>query len=139
MNLRIRFSLLILLLSTHFSFSQQGKVVERFNHNPSLSSGNVDPEKGKSIDSLLQAFVDEQKLNAVTAFVAKGGNVLYHKAFGMKDIEKQIPASVDDYYVLFSQTKARSEEHTSELQSRPHLVCRLLLEKKNQKSVTVIR
>src|SRR5690554_7337033 len=24
----------------------------------------------------------------------------------------------------------RSEEHTSELQSRPHLVCRLLLEKK---------
>src|SRR5436305_5276758 len=26
--------------------------------------------------------------------------------------------------------QARSEEHTSELQSRPHLVCRLLLEKK---------
>src|SRR3989442_3037054 len=25
----------------------------------------------------------------------------------------------------------RSEEHTSELQSRPHLVCRLLLEKKD--------
>src|SRR5436305_4500018 len=28
----------------------------------------------------------------------------------------------------------RSEEHTSELQSRPHLVCRLLLEKKNPTS-----
>src|SRR5690625_5338687 len=27
----------------------------------------------------------------------------------------------------------RSEEHTSELQSRGHLVCRLLLEKKKQK------
>src|SRR2546429_3662180 len=27
--------------------------------------------------------------------------------------------------------RARSEEHTSELQSRLHLVCRLLLEKKN--------
>src|SRR3712207_7276998 len=27
---------------------------------------------------------------------------------------------------------ARSEEHTSELQSRQYLVCRLLLEKKNQ-------
>src|SRR3989442_11725201 len=26
--------------------------------------------------------------------------------------------------------RCRSEEHTSELQSRPHLVCRLLLEKK---------
>src|SRR3989442_4726990 len=28
-------------------------------------------------------------------------------------------------------TPERSEEHTSELQSRPHLVCRLLLETKN--------
>src|SRR3989442_14529812 len=29
---------------------------------------------------------------------------------------------------------SRSEEHTSELQSRPHLVCRVLLEKKNGNS-----
>src|SRR3989442_7632101 len=29
----------------------------------------------------------------------------------------------------------RSEEHTSELQSRPHLVCRLLLEKKKKVQV----
>src|SRR2546422_5157778 len=29
---------------------------------------------------------------------------------------------------------SRSEEHTSELQSRLHLVCRLLLEKKNPKN-----
>src|SRR3989442_11196200 len=28
----------------------------------------------------------------------------------------------------------RSEEHTSELQSRPHLVCRLLLEKKKKRA-----
>src|SRR5689334_24844593 len=31
-----------------------------------------------------------------------------------------------------SRRKRRSEEHTSELQSQFHLVCRLLLEKKNQ-------
>src|SRR2546422_4526882 len=30
--------------------------------------------------------------------------------------------------------RGRSEEHTSELQSRLHLVCRLLLEKKNEVS-----
>src|SRR3989442_6076351 len=30
----------------------------------------------------------------------------------------------------------RSEEHTSELQSRPHLVCRLLLEKKKTSYAT---
>src|SRR2546422_5203878 len=31
--------------------------------------------------------------------------------------------------------RTRSEEHTSELQSRLHLVCRLLLEKKKKKKV----
>src|SRR5258708_29162304 len=30
---------------------------------------------------------------------------------------------------------SRSEEHTSELQSPDHLVCRLLLEKKNRKAI----
>src|SRR5258708_11333986 len=33
-------------------------------------------------------------------------------------------------------TVPRSEEHTSELQSPDHLVCRLLLEKKKQRSET---
>src|SRR3989442_11801638 len=31
----------------------------------------------------------------------------------------------------------RSEEHTSELQSRPHLVCRLLLEKKKKSRANI--
>src|SRR5687768_18219715 len=34
--------------------------------------------------------------------------------------------------------RGRSEEHTSELQSRLHLVCRLLLEKKKKKKKTTI-
>src|SRR5690554_7747629 len=45
-------------------------------------------------------------------------------------------ATLDDLPVSYTigyeplQQFLRSEEHTSELQSRPHLVCRLLLEKK---------
>src|SRR2546422_8360350 len=34
---------------------------------------------------------------------------------------------------------SRSEEHTSELQSRLHLVCRLLLEKKKKKKKKILR
>src|SRR5690554_7336664 len=40
-----------------------------------------------------------------------------------------------DYYKsgeFVGDQRIRSEEHTSELQSRPHLVCRLLLEKKKK-------
>src|SRR2546422_8100566 len=35
------------------------------------------------------------------------------------------------------ETLTRSEEHTSELQSRLHLVCRLLLEKKKKKEQNI--
>src|SRR2546429_3262601 len=38
----------------------------------------------------------------------------------------------------FIQPSCRSEEHTSELQSRLHLVCRLLLEKKKKTHTNVI-
>src|SRR2546429_2157057 len=37
----------------------------------------------------------------------------------------------------FQRVQKRSEEHTSELQSRLHLVCRLLLEKKNKQHDTI--
>src|SRR5690554_1928477 len=41
---------------------------------------------------------------------------------------RYIEINVNKHPITLSYT--RSEEHTSELQSRPHLVCRLLLEKK---------
>src|SRR5690554_7457938 len=37
-----------------------------------------------------------------------------------------------DSLMILCHADVRSEEHTSELQSRPHLVCRLLLEKKKK-------
>src|SRR3712207_7052779 len=45
------------------------------------------------------------------------------------------------YLTLFSSVNSisvRSEEHTSELQSRQYLVCRLLLEKKNNNSYNIL-
>src|SRR6266550_5566814 len=39
----------------------------------------------------------------------------------------------------FPLTLVRSEEHTSELQSRLHLVCRLLLEKKKKKKTKIYK
>src|SRR5690625_6192002 len=47
----------------------------------------------------------------------------------------QVPALVPERtgrVVIIHQPSLRSEEHTSELQSRGHLVCRLLLEKKKR-------
>src|SRR3712207_7979311 len=41
-------------------------------------------------------------------------------------------------YLLCLRRISRSEEHTSELQSRQYLVCRLLLEKKNNTRPVVV-
>src|SRR3712207_7075625 len=48
---------------------------------------------------------------------------------------------VRDCYACSGRPSVRSEEHTSELQSRQYLVCRLLLEKKKKKQIarTVIK
>src|SRR2546429_6753203 len=41
------------------------------------------------------------------------------------------------YYKITPEGRERSEEHTSELQSRLHLVCRLLLEKKKTEHTSI--
>src|SRR5690554_7558807 len=51
----------------------------------------------------------------------------------LEKVNKQARAMVTIYGLNDSLGNIRSEEHTSELQSRPHLVCRLLLEKKKKK------
>src|SRR2546429_6364767 len=52
--------------------------------------------------------------------------------------ELQRLEEVNPSYRLIATMTARSEEHTSELQSRLHLVCRLLLEKKKKIAPRVI-
>src|SRR5690625_5440192 len=66
----------------------------------------------------IRSYSDEFVTNTVTN--AEGGVGLF---IGAIQVEKEIQIEVE----LRSR---RSEEHTSELQSRGHLVCRLLLEKK---------
>src|SRR5437763_9339169 len=49
------------------------------------------------------------------------------------DISKGLAEVVEHYRAGIEAVAARSEEHTSELQSPMYLVCRLLLEKKKKK------
>jgi CubicO group peptidase (beta-lactamase class C family) len=101
---------IIALVLISFSFqngmAQKNKMPQSFKELPDFKNLHINKEKIKTIDSLLQSYVDQKKTSSVTAFIAQGGNVIYKKAYGFKDIENKIPATIDDYYVLFSQTKA---------------------------------
>src|SRR5690625_6192920 len=58
-----------------------------------------------------------------------------NKNFGfgkLLEVKKPSPERVEAPCNVFYKCGGRSEEHTSELQSRGHLVCRLLLEKKKK-------
>src|SRR5258708_26856581 len=53
-----------------------------------------------------------------------------------RDVDQALHDAPFESTVIAAPASARSEEHTSELQSPDHLVCRLLLEKKKDASIT---
>src|SRR5690625_6222840 len=60
-------------------------------------------------------------------------NRTYNEA-GSEKAGEPYDNQTDNYQQNYYQLHYRSEEHTSELQSRGHLVCRLLLEKKKKQT-----
>src|SRR5436305_14960253 len=61
------------------------------------------------------------------SFPTRRSSDLYvHSQHRRRELGAALPLDLEE----LRQERERSEEHTSELQSRPHLVCRLLLEKK---------
>src|SRR5690625_6727982 len=69
-----------------------------------------------------------------------GGEVFLHASALPSDTGTQPPKpGMRVEYGVADGRRGRSEEHTSELQSRGHLVCRLLLEKKNHTTQTARR
>src|SRR5690606_28412683 len=115
------------------------------NYQPAFS-GAVDISTAKSpVDFFVSAGFDKQFLLKVTKGTPEApeplniqllpflgwGNIIKDGAVlaSVTLIEDSVPLLLDK----LEETSARSEEHTSELQSRENLVCRLLLEKKKQK------
>src|SRR5690554_544091 len=89
----------------------------------------VSPETAKSFSILGQLFISALKVVApILVFVLVAAAIAAH--------QKGQPTHIRGVLVLYVIgtliAALRSEEHTSELQSRPHLVCRLLLEKKKK-------
>src|SRR5699024_11759406 len=103
------------MLKTYTYNSLSAQEVERLIHR------NTD--EGRTIESTVKSIIDSVRKN--------GDKELFNLA------EKFDRTKLDKLYLDKSEIEdlARSEEHTSELQSRFDLVCRLLLEKKKKKTI----
>src|SRR5262245_3722931 len=151
---RLVFALTILCLSSASSAYAQQPVILLY---PGVAPGSenakqkevsfVNPDKQTRIRNVTQptltAYLPERgKANGTAIIVAPGGGFM-HLAMEKEGSDvarwlqaRGVAAFVLKYRLMDTGTeeeyreRARSEEHTSELQSLRHLVCRLLLEKK---------
>src|SRR5690625_333667 len=100
--------------STPFEYEAMRLTVNRGGGEPEQMWGPMGSRTNRYNDALLNS----DKLRGTALYISSGNG---------------LPGKTDmpSYY-----TQQRSEEHTSELQSRGHLVCRLLLEKKKQNDNT---
>src|SRR5690625_5546826 len=62
-----------------------------------------------------------------------------HRFVGNECLVVQGKGLTNHRRLIAANARVRSEEHTSELQSRGHLVCRLLLEKKKKRKLMIMK
>ena len=87
--------------------------------------GVINAKRGRNDNSYREEHQDSHCLFA---------RVAYRLELAAMFADETAVFSCDDMNKLKVGAAARSEEHTSELQSRQYLVCRLLLEKKKKKN-----
>src|SRR3989442_6771066 len=106
------------------TIDQIDELAHGFDYAPYRGIYSLDPE---SRDLYRQVYSREALLALVTRdFPAFPAERVHHVAH-------HLAHAASAYYTSgWDECLVRSEEHTSELQSRPHLVCRLLLEKKKK-------
>lgn len=89
----------LLLLSTAFTFAQTlipGKPAEN----------GMSADRLMRIDQMVNDHISKKKIPGAVVFIARNGKVVYHKAYGYSDPEKQTAMKKDDIFRIASQTKA---------------------------------
>jgi len=98
---------LLLLLFTSNAIAQTESVV----YTPPLSEGDpyeagMSEERLERIDFMLQQAIEENQIPGAVALVARDGQIVYHKAFGMADNQAGRELMRSDIFRIASQTKA---------------------------------
>jgi CubicO group peptidase (beta-lactamase class C family) len=70
------------------------------------AENGLSAERLNRIDQLVTEHVDKKWVNGAVVMVVRNGKVVYHKAFGYSDVEKQAAMKKDDIFRIASQTKA---------------------------------
>src|SRR2546429_4667215 len=95
--------------------------------------GRDDDDGADAPELCVRASLPTSKIEEIFACVNSGLEATTTSPILLFDsVSRPAPVNMEWNKTEGKQSWQRSEEHTSELQSRLHLVCRLLLEKKNK-------
>src|SRR3712207_7421114 len=82
----------------------------------------------------IDKYINIDQFSTYIDYTCKNSNILFKK----QDDDYRIITNSKISNLNIINDNSRSEEHTSELQSRQYLVCRLLLEKKKKHNTVII-
>jgi CubicO group peptidase (beta-lactamase class C family) len=68
-------------------------------------SVGLSSERLERIDKLLQSHVDKKEVAGASVLIERKGKVGYFKAFGLRDVEKNLPMEEDTIFRIYSMTK----------------------------------
>ena len=99
------------LLYISFAILCMGPLVAQITGHPTLTVGipeknHFSSERLQKIDKLVQQYIDSNWISGAIAIVAHDGNIVYHKAIGYDDKEKNKLLQKDAIWRIASQTKA---------------------------------
>jgi Beta-lactamase class C and other penicillin binding proteins len=93
-----------------FSVANQGfaqvKVYPAITPASSPEAVGFSSERLKRIDTMLQGYVDRQRVNGMVGLLIRDGKIVYHKSLGYDDIDAKTPMKKDAIFRIASQTKA---------------------------------
>ncbi|MGQ9620542.1 MAG: serine hydrolase domain-containing protein [Bacteroidales bacterium] len=95
---------LVLLNSCYRSI--QKRVIPVILRESSPESAYMSSERLARIDRLIQSAIDSGWTAGAVGFIAREGKIVYHKAFGVSDLDVKTPLKNDDIFRIASQTKA---------------------------------
>lgn len=72
---------------------------------PWPESVGVSSERLERIDAAIQSWVDDDHIGGAVAYISRGGETVYHKAFGWQDVASETPMETDTLMRIFSMTK----------------------------------
>jgi CubicO group peptidase (beta-lactamase class C family) len=90
------------------SFSGNGpkaSVPQKFVDISNSSTTGFSTERLKRIDQWVQQFIDSGNVPNAVLFIARKGNIVYHKAFGYSNIEKRSRLKTQTFFALLLKQK----------------------------------